>query len=121
MAIEHGLPFSTSVIKHELRSIAMPPEPIALSLQPDGNLVIEWSDGQRRRYDPNELRRKCPCATCIYEEASAKRTANPPKKSPISVVQVHPVGNYAYNIQFSDGHATGIFPLEMLWELGEEL
>ena len=52
----------------------------------------------------------------------APRTADPPENSAaVTIAQVHPVGNYAYNIQFSDGHATGIFSLEMLLELGEEL
>ena len=29
-----------------------------------------------------------------------------------------PVGNYAYAIEFNDGHDTGIYPLEQLRELG---
>jgi len=29
-----------------------------------------------------------------------------------------PVGNYAYRILFSDGHETGIYPLELLRGLG---
>jgi DUF971 family protein len=31
---------------------------------------------------------------------------------------MRPVGNYAYGIQFSDGHDTGIFTLELLGQLG---
>jgi DUF971 family protein len=96
-------------------------EPTALSLQPDGKLVIEWSDGRRRRYAIDELRRKCPCATCLYERESAARTVAPPENvAPVAIEQLHPVGNYAYNIRFSDGHSTGIFPLELLLELGAE-
>ena len=33
---------------------------------------------------------------------------------------MYPVGNYAYQIDFSDGHKTGIYSLELLRELGEE-
>jgi DUF971 family protein len=29
-----------------------------------------------------------------------------------------PTGNYAYGIEFSDGHDTGIFTLELLRSLG---
>ena len=95
-------------------------QPTALFLQPDGKLAIDWSDGRRRRYAIDELRRKCPCATCLHERESAPRTADSPEISPaVTIAQMHPVGNYAYNIQFSDGHATGIFSLEMLLELGE--
>ena len=99
----------------------MLPQPTALSLQPDGKLAIEWSDGRRRRYEVGELRRKCPCATCLYQRDSAARTADPQEDSPsVTLAAAHPVGNYAYNIQFGDGHSTGIFSLDMLLELGEE-
>jgi DUF971 family protein len=98
----------------------MLPQPTALSLQPDGKLVIEWSDGRRRRYAVGELRQKCPCATCHYERDTADQTVESPKDfSAVTLSQVLPVGNYAYNIQFSDGHSTGIFSLEMLLEWGE--
>jgi DUF971 family protein len=30
------------------------------------------------------------------------------------------MGNYAYSVQFSDGHNTGIYSLEFLRQLGEE-
>jgi DUF971 family protein len=30
-----------------------------------------------------------------------------------------PVGNYAYSIEFSDGHNTGIYTLESLREMGQ--
>jgi DUF971 family protein len=99
----------------------MPPQPTALTLQPDGKLVIAWSDGRRRRYDPGELRQKCPCATCLHERSLPENAATPEKSAAAALTQVHPVGNYAYNIQFGDGHATGIFSLEMLLELGEEI
>jgi DUF971 family protein len=99
----------------------MLPEPTALSLLPDGKLSIEWSDGRRRRYEIGELRRNCPCATCMYERDSASQIADLPVDSPpVTLEELHPVGNYAYNIHFSDGHSTGIFPLEMLLKLGEE-
>ena len=32
-----------------------------------------------------------------------------------------PVGRYAYSIDFSDGHDTGIYTLESLRELGHEI
>jgi DUF971 family protein len=99
----------------------MLPQPTALSLLPDGKLAIDWRDGRRRRYNVGELRRKCPCATCLYERDSAASPAEATDNSAVvAIAQVHPVGNYAYNIHFSDGHSTGIFSLEMLLELGEE-
>ena len=32
---------------------------------------------------------------------------------------MQPVGSYAYTIQFSDGHDTGIYTFERLLELGQ--
>jgi DUF971 family protein len=99
----------------------MLPQPIALFLEPDGRLAIDWSDGRRRHYSVGELRRKCPCATCLYERDAAVRTVEQPDDfSAVTLSRVLPVGNYAYNIQFGDGHSTGIFSLEMLLEMGEE-
>jgi DUF971 family protein len=32
-----------------------------------------------------------------------------------------PVGQYAYNIAFTDGHDTGIYPFDLLLRLGSEI
>jgi DUF971 family protein len=37
---------------------------------------------------------------------------------PLELRGMTPVGNYAYALDFSDGHDTGIFTLELLRELG---
>ena len=38
---------------------------------------------------------------------------------PLRIAAMKPVGSYAYSIDFSDGHNTGIYTLESLRELGE--
>ncbi len=40
---------------------------------------------------------------------------------PTRVEHMRPVGNYAYNIQFSDGHDSGIYTFDYLVELGEPI
>ena len=37
----------------------------------------------------------------------------------VRIMGMKPVGNYAYGIEFSDGHDTGIYTFEYLRELGE--
>jgi DUF971 family protein len=102
----------------------MPPQPTKLELATPDQLRITWSDGQVRDYAVRELRTKCPCATCREE-----RNAPPPsplqlpiisaaQTEPLRIAAMTPVGNYAYSIDFSDGHDTGIFTLESLRELG---
>lgn len=88
-------------------------QPTGLSLR-GRDLVIEWSDGRRLQYTPAQLRAACPCATC----ASVREPS--PAPDDLAVTQMQPVGNYAYRIEFSDGHATGIFPLDLLLRLGTE-
>lgn len=98
--------------------------PTNLSLTADNQLLIEWSDGQNRVYSFRELRDHCPCASC-----REKRLQPPPPSTilpvisaaeaqPLKLLDMSPVGNYAYTIKFSDGHDTGIFTFALLRELG---
>jgi DUF971 family protein len=102
----------------------MPPTPVKIALNEAGQLIIDWSDGQRRLYGVRELRDKCPCATCREKRALPAAPApllqvlSPAEARPLKIQGMRPVGNYAYTIDFSDGHDTGIFTLEFLRELG---
>lgn len=98
----------------------MAAQPVSLKLK--GNvLTIEWDDGQLREYEVAELRRHCPCATCNTERQrseSGQITLSAPGDE-LKIAAMHPVGNYGYSIHFSDRHTTGIYPLELLRELGK--
>src|SRR4051794_16532681 len=105
----------------------MPAQPNKLELVAPDRLRITWNDGTTRDYSPRELRDKCPCATC-----REKRNAPPPsplqlpviseaEAQPLRIVGMKPVSNYAYSIDFSDGHDTGIFTLDSLHELGQQV
>ena len=107
----------------------MTTHPTQLKLDDDHYLLIEWSDGRTRRYSPLELRDKCPCATCrekrrgAAEQPPASLQLNilsPAEAQPTRVVAMRPVGSYAYTIVFNDGHDSGIFPFELLRELGRK-
>ncbi len=98
--------------------------PTDMSLTPDQRLLITWSDGQKRCYTAAELRERCPCATC-REKRNAPAAPAPllpvlsvAEARPTKIQGMSPVGNYAYSIEFSDGHDTGIYTLEFLRELG---
>jgi DUF971 family protein len=101
-------------------------QPTKLEVAGANHLRITWSDGQVREYTFRELRDNCPCATC-----REKRSAPPPpptllpiitaaEAQPLRIAAMKPVGNYAYSIDFSDGHNTGIYTLESLRQLGHE-
>jgi DUF971 family protein len=42
---------------------------------------------------------------------------SPAETAPLAITAMRPVGQYAYAIGFSDGHASGIYTLEYLREL----
>jgi len=101
--------------------------PTALQLNQQGALQIAWSDGQLRVYGVRELRDACPCATCREKRTAAAGAPapllpvlKPEELRPLTIRGMEPVGSYAYQIDFSDGHDTGIYTLEWLRELGRQ-
>ena len=101
-------------------------QPTRLKLVESNKLVIEWNDGDQREYGVDDLRKHCPCATCRADRR--KKQSEPPvllpvvtpeEILPLTISTMQPVGNYAYSIEFSDGHNTGIFAMELLKTLGK--
>jgi len=99
--------------------------PTRLEKTDDGRLIIHWSDGQALAYPFAALRDACPCATCREKRKAPPpppnqlRVISPEEAQPPAVTGMRPVGNYAYNIAFNDGHDTGIFTFELLRDLGQ--
>jgi DUF971 family protein len=103
----------------------MPDElrPVSLKREGDG-LKIEWSDGVVTTVTWKKLRVGCPCASCMEERAKPAdpfRILTPQEVAAgaPAPVAMTPVGHYAYQIKWNDGHDTGIYTLELLRELGE--
>ena len=102
--------------------------PVELSRTTDG-ISIRWSNEKTLAYSHALLRKSCPCATCREKRSSESDQQGKIKllpvlslaeAQPVSVSKMRPVGNYAYNIAFSDGHDSGVFTFEFLLELGSE-
>jgi len=72
-------------------------------------ITIKWADGHLTTYAARDLRLSCRCAGCVEE------TSGRPLLDPAAVVSgvranaIELVGQYAIKIDWSDGHATGIF------------
>jgi DUF971 family protein len=99
-------------------------QPTKLELAAADRLRIAWSDGQVREYPLRELRDKCPCATCREIRNNPPSPMQLPiisdaEAQPLRIAAMKPVGNYAYSIDFSDGHNTGIYTVESLREMGQ--
>lgn len=105
--------------------VGMEVYPTKLSRTGGNHLLIEWSDGLRSEYADRQLRDACPCATCREKRSEGPKPANllpvlaPTDLRPLTISKMEPVGNYAYSIEFSDGHNTGIYTLDLLRQLGQ--
>ena len=98
------------------------PVPRSIARAAGGAVEITWSDGARTVHTPRQLRDACPCATCREQRAQpAPRqllpVLRPEETTPLAITGMRPVGQYAYSIEFSDGHSSGIYTLEYLHEL----
>ena len=81
---------------------------------PNGELGIVWEDGHESYFPGHTLRCACRCAECIEETSGRKLLQDNRVPSDVHVTELHPVGNYAVGIRWSDGHETGIYPFERL-------
>jgi len=97
--------------------------PISLNLKRDEKLEITWSDGKKCVYPIALLRTMCPCAQCrTVREGEGKKKSSltilPGNfAEPITAAGAQLVGNYALQIEWSDGHDSGIYSFEYLREI----
>ncbi len=79
------------------------------------SLRMVWSDGFSAELGYETLRGYCPCAGCQGHWAEEVQYRAP--EVGVEALTIEPVGNYAISIQWSDGHATGIYRFEFLRQL----
>ena len=94
--------------------------PTDVAISPDGGVMARWDDDTESRFPPRWLRARCPCAGCV-DEWSGQRTLDVSKlPRDLRPVTIDEVGRYAVQIEWSDGHATGIYSWEFLRKLASE-
>jgi DUF971 family protein len=103
------------------------PANVKVHVKSGAGVDITWADGHASHYDFAYLRQECPCAMCNDErqkksEAKFAATASPlggssllPMYKPkLAAKSAQPVGNYALQMDFNDGHTAGIFSFDYL-------
>jgi DUF971 family protein len=84
----------------------------------DGTLTVVWDDSHVSNFTMQELRDGCPCAGCKGEVLFGRvyRPAQLPMFSPgmYDLVGLTPVGQYAVQAKWKDGHDTGLYSWEYL-------
>ena len=95
--------------------------PIPVSLTAHGQsrvLEIEFSDGAHFRI-PFELMRISSPSAEVQGHGPGQEVLQTGKRG-VELLGLEPVGNYAVQPSFSDGHDTGIFSWEYLYFLGSQ-
>lgn len=86
-------------------------------------LAIRWDDGGESYIPLEFLRRHCPCAGCRGEMDVMGNLYKGPEipMTPLSfqITRMVPVGGYALQPLWADGHTTGLYSFEYLRALGE--
>ncbi len=95
-------------------------EPVQIIEESDSELSIKWSDDAETRYNAVDLRRNCPCASCVNEWTGQKMLNDESIPEDLTITTISIVGRYALNFHFSDGHNTGIFSFAYLRKLSED-
>ena len=90
-------------------------------LEEGGKLKIVWSDGADSILPFDFLRNRCPCALCVDEWTGKRKHLVLLLPSNFRATKIDPVGNYAIQISWSDGHNTGIYSFRSLREMSQEL
>jgi DUF971 family protein len=90
------------------------PKNIEVSLS--SGVQVDWGDGHHSKYTLEYLRANCPCAACA---AGSQKPATPPSpfqmyKKVLKMNGVEPIGRYALQFRWNDGHSTGIYSFDHL-------
>jgi DUF971 family protein len=113
------------------------PASVKVHVSSGAGVDVTWSDGHSSHFEFAYLREQCPCAMCNDEREkkaeqqqndeqlkreNAAQTPAPALDSPLLPIfkaklrahAAHAVGNYALQIDFNDGHTTGIYSFDFL-------
>ncbi len=84
----------------------------------DRVLDVEFDDGHSFSIPAELLRVESPSAEVQGHGAGRKKTV--PGKRMVAIERVEPIGSYAVRLIFSDGHDSGLFTWDYLYELGSD-
>jgi DUF971 family protein len=115
---------SESEAERPLPRISVTPDKVRVLITTGKGMEIDWADGHRSAWSFAWLREACPCATCVEERKLEGRKPGQPRPKPAAVLPMytppakplsaHPVGRYAIQFNWQDGHSGGIYSWEYL-------
>ena len=93
------------------------PVPVEIKQSGVRELRISWNDGQVNDFDVVQLRRSCRCAACVDEITGSQILQPSQVGEEVRPQTIRQVGNYAIQVNWSDGHTSGIFTFDYLRQL----
>ena len=94
------------------------PQPTEIKLHQQSRLLeVAFADGKSFRLPYEFLRVHSPSAE-VRGHGPGQEVLQVGKKD-VTVLAVEPVGQYAIQLKFSDGHDTGIYSWDLLYDYGE--
>ncbi len=106
-----------SQIGEQAKKVSSKNIPVKFGAPGAPRVEIEWSDGTKTDYSARELRFQCPCAACVDENTGERRYKLEWVRPDTTAQAFYPVGSYAVQIVWSDGHATGLYGHDFLRKL----
>lgn len=95
------------------------PNPVAINLhQKSRVLEIEYNDGEKFELSCEYLRVNSPSAD-VKGHGPGQEVLQVGKEN-VNINEIEPMGNYAIRLIFDDGHETGLYSWDYLYELGME-
>lgn len=96
-------------------------KPASIKKSTPTELTITWDDEHTTIYTLEQLRDNCPCAGCSGETILFREYHAPEHDKTIpgryELNNIQPVGSYALQLTWGDGHNTGIYTYEFLLRL----
>jgi DUF971 family protein len=96
--------------------------PVDLQIIGD-ELAIKWEDQTESYLRLERLRRSCPCAGCRGEIDVMGRLHKGPElplaPQSFQLMRISPVGGYAIQPVWADGHSSGLFTYDYLRQVAE--
>jgi DUF971 family protein len=93
------------------------PVPTSIQKKSETEMSIAWNTGENSTVLFTELRFQCRCAECVDEWTRKRRISREQVRKDVKPVHVEAVGRYAIQIDWNDGHKTGIYPYELLYAI----
>lgn len=90
---------------------------VGIEVERDSHMAVTFEDNVTVRYGVGELRLACPCATCVGRRNAGESVSPAVERGElVSITDAALAGAFGINLDWSDGHRTGIYAWTYLRE-----